>query len=98
VIFFWRVILILSFALLGFAAGAFIGGRFFLAEGQGLAAGPIVLGYGLTGGLVLAVGALFAAVKSSPLRVRQFALFGLLAVTLVYAGLIWRTFSMVANQ
>jgi hypothetical protein len=41
----------------GFVAGAFVGGRFLLPPGSGLAGGAIVLGYGILGaGLGVLVG------------------------------------------
>lgn len=53
----WRVLLLVGLAFFGLVAGTWIGGRFFVSEGAGLAGGAIALGYGVIGsGMTAAVG------------------------------------------
>lgn len=54
-IIFWRIVLVLSFILLGLIMGAWIGSQFFVTKSDGLVGGVIVLWYGVLGAIILLV-------------------------------------------
>lgn len=72
---------------LAFSAGTYLGGKFLVPDGQGLAAPAEAMGYGLLAALIALALAIYAAVKM-PMKTLGFcALAGLLVCGLLGAGL-----------
>ncbi len=84
-----RILFVLSMAFFGLVAGTYVGGRYFVPPGSGLAAGAMALGYGLLGALLAAVPALFVAVKLSGKRLTRVALATVAGAVLMLAALVW---------
>ena len=83
----WRSLLIISFILIGFAAGAFIGGQFLMPKGQGLATATIALGYGLVGALLLLVISIILAFKLTGSSLRNITVVCIVLVAAIYGTL-----------
>jgi hypothetical protein len=75
-------LLVVGAMLCGFALGSFIGGRFFVPAGSGLAGPVMVLGYGLIGAFVL------GAVALVPVFRLQGGAYLMVAVPIIVAGTI----------
>lgn len=85
----WSALLVLSALPIGFALGAWLGGRFLLPDNAGLAGGAMVLGYGLLGVLLALVAGIVAIRLLDAARLKPVAIVagGLAACLLVMAGL-----------
>lgn len=92
----WRFMLVACLALIGMAAGAWIGGHFLVSKGSGLAGAPIALGYGLLGAFAFVVVGFIAAFRLKQTALPNAALFSALAVALVYGALTYQAMSKAA--
>lgn len=70
----WRIALVVSLAFLGLVTGAWIGGRFLVGDGAGLAGAGIALGYGMVGGLAAAIVGLVIGFQLTDRHLRNVAL------------------------
>ncbi len=86
----WRLLLIISLALIGLSAGTWVGGHFLVPEGSGLAGAPMALGYGLLGAIVLLVVGFVAAFRLRGSSLSNVALISAIVATLVYGALTYR--------
>ncbi|MCA9402369.1 MAG: hypothetical protein KC897_01195 [Candidatus Omnitrophica bacterium] len=85
-----RIVLYISLAFIGAAAGGAVGGTFFVAPGSGLAGGAIVLTWVLAGALVIPLTGLYLCRRLDVGGLRRVCLIcG--AIAAVLAGLLtWR--------
>ena len=91
---FFGIGLTLAFAITFFMLGAFLAGKLGVAEGQGLAGGAIVLGYGLVAGIIgLILGVVLSRYLSAQWLVRLSIVFGLIATVLF-----WRIFTAISDS
>ncbi|NGX16328.1 cytochrome d ubiquinol oxidase subunit II [Wenzhouxiangella sp. XN24] len=86
----WKVLLVVASILPGLAFGAWLGAQFLVPRDAGLAAGAMVLWYGLLGGLVAVIGAVLLVRYLAGPRLRVTALF-MAGVSFVL--LVWLTLS-----
>lgn len=84
----WAVLLVVAAVPVGFAFGAWIGGRFLVPDNAGLVGGAMVFWYGLLGLLLALVAGVVAIRMLDAARLRSVALVvaGLAVVLLIAAG------------
>lgn len=87
---FLRFLLVACLALIGLAAGAWIGGYYFVSRGSGLAGATMALGYGLLGAVASVIAGFVAVIKLQGVALRNFALLSAFGVALIYGALTYR--------
>ena len=91
---FYQSLLILGFATLGLILGTFIGGKFFVAPGSGLAGPAIALGYGVLGMAILAFLGFWVSRKLQPTTLKRAALLASFALIATAGLLVYRFYSL----
>lgn len=83
---FWRILLALSSAAVGFAIGANVAASFLVSKSDGMAGGVMVLGYGAVGAIVLLVISIITGAKLKRAGKTKWLVFSAIILSMIAAA------------